>query len=104
MSKAEKKKIVASMYDVIRHPIVTEKAQLASEQNKVVFLIAPDATKAQVKQAVEALFGVDVVKVNIMVRKGKEKRFRNTIGRQNNRKRAIVTVGKNQQIDVSSTL
>ena len=93
-----------SHYDVIRSPVITEKSTAASEQNKVVFNVAVDATKPEVKAAVEALFRVKVTAVNTLNRKGKEKRFRGVLGRQNNTKRAIVTLADGQSIDVTTGL
>lgn len=91
-------------YDVIRAPIITEKATYASEQNKVVFRVADTATKPQIKAAVEKLFDVKVVSVNTLVRKGKEKRFRGRLGRQGDQKRAIVTLAEGHAIDVTTGL
>ena len=91
-------------YDVIRAPIITEKATYASEQNKVVFKVADTATKPQIKAAVEKLFDVKVVSVNTLVRKGKEKRFRGRLGRQGDTKRAIVTLAEGHSIDVTTGL
>ena len=68
--------IALTHYDVIRRPVITEKSTAASEHNKIIFLVAPSATKAQIKAAVEALFKVKVTKVNTLVRKGKNRRFR----------------------------
>ncbi|MHA1158392.1 MAG: 50S ribosomal protein L23 [Alphaproteobacteria bacterium] len=93
-----------SHYDVIRGPVITEKSTMASEENKIVFTIAPDATKAQVKAAVETLFKVKVANVNTLVRKGKTKRFRGIKGRQSDTKRAIVTLVEGQMIDVTTGL
>ena len=104
MNKAVKKAVTPAMYDVIRAPVITEKSQGHSEANKVVFRVSPCATKEKVKQAVEALFGVSVVKVNVLNRKGKTRKFRGIAGKLNDQKRAIVTVAKGQQIDISSTL
>jgi len=89
-------------YDVIRAPVITEKATLASEESKVLFRVAPTATKPQIKTAVEALFGVKVRAVNTMVRKGKIKRFRGTIGRQSDVKIAVVTLEEGSRIDVTT--
>lgn len=91
-------------FDVIRAPVITEKATIASEQNKVVFRVADTATKPQIKAAVEKLFDVKVVSVNTLVRKGKEKRFRGRIGRQSDVKRAIVTLEEGHSIDVTTGL
>jgi large subunit ribosomal protein L23 len=87
-------------YDIIRSPVITEKSTILGEQNKVVFNVARNATKPQIKEAVEALFGVKVKSVNTLVRKGKVKRFRNTVGRQSDVKKAIVTLEEGQTIDI----
>jgi large subunit ribosomal protein L23 len=91
-------------YDVIVSPAITEKSTMASEQNQVVFNVAKKATKPQIKAAVEALFSVKVTGVNTLVRKGKVKRFRGTIGRQSDVKKAIVTLADGQSIDVATGL
>jgi large subunit ribosomal protein L23 len=91
-------------YDVILSPIITEKATAASEFNKVVFSVRKDATKPQIKAAVEKLFNVKVTGVNTIVRKGKVKRFRGRIGVQSDVKRAIVTLAEGQSIDVTTGL
>ena len=89
-------------YDVIRNPVVTEKSTMASEHGQVVFDVAMDATKPEIKAAVEALFSVKVKAVNTLVRKGKEKRFRNRLGVRNDVKKAIVTLVDGQSIDIST--
>ena len=94
----------ADLYDVIRSPVITEKSTFASENNQVMFNVAPDATKPAIKQAVEALFGVKVTAVNTMVRKGKVKRFRGRTGRQSDVKKAIVTLAEGDSIDVTTGL
>jgi len=91
-------------YDVIRSPVITEKSTAVSEHNKVMFNVARSATKADIKAAVEALFKVKVTGVNTLVRKGKVKRFRGIKGRQNDIKRAIVTLAEGQSIDVTTGL
>jgi large subunit ribosomal protein L23 len=91
-------------YDVIRRPVVTEKSTIASEHGQVVFDVAIDATKAEIKTAVEALFSVKVKAVNTLVRKGKTKRFRNRPGVRNDVKKAIVTLVDGQSIDISTGL
>lgn len=91
-------------YDIIRSPVLTEKSTLASEQNKVVFNVASDASKPDIKKAVEALFSVKVKSVNTLVRKGKSKRFRGIPGRQSDVKKAIVTLEDGQSIDVTTGL
>lgn len=91
-------------YDVIQSPVITEKSTLVSENNQVIFKVALSASKPEVKAAVEALFAVKVTAVNTIVRKGKTKRFRGTIGRQSDIKKAIVTLAEGQSIDVSTGL
>ncbi|MGH2343235.1 50S ribosomal protein L23 [Segnochrobactraceae bacterium EtOH-i3] len=91
-------------YDVIVRPIISEKATIQTEQNKVVFQVANTATKPEIKAAVEALFGVTVTKVNTLVRKGKVKRFRGQLGQQSDVKRAIVTLAEGQSIDITTGL
>jgi large subunit ribosomal protein L23 len=101
---ATKKTITPCMYDVIESPVITEKSQMGLEQNKASFYVAPCATKGKIKKAVEALFGVDVKKVNIINEKGKQRRFRGRLGKLKDQKKAIVTVAAGQQIDITSTL
>lgn len=91
-------------YDVIVSPVITEKSTMASESNQVVFNVAKKATKPQIKAAVEALFGVKVTGVNTLVRKGKVKRFRGTIGTLSDVKKAIVTLKDGDSIDVATGL
>ena len=91
-------------YDIIVAPVVTEKATMASEHNKVVFKVASKATKPQIKEAVEKLFDVKVRSVNTLVRKGKTKAFRGTFGSQSDVKRAVVTHEEGQRIDVNTGL
>ncbi len=91
-------------YDVIVKPLITEKATLASEAGAVVFQVAKDATKPQIKEAVEAVFGVKVKAVNTSITKGKQKRFRGQLGKRNDVKKAYVTLEEGNTIDVSSGL
>ena len=91
-------------YDVILSPVITEKATNASEHNKVIFKVAMDATKPQIKDAVEKLFDVKVKSVNTLRRRGKWKIFKGRVGRQSNSKRAIVTLEEGQRIDVTTGL
>ncbi|MHA7772386.1 50S ribosomal protein L23 [Roseibium sp. M-1] len=91
-------------YDTIVGPVITEKSTMASEENKVVFKVAGDATKPEIKAAVEALFGVKVTAVNTLVRKGKVKRFRGRLGRQSDYKKAVVTLQEGHAIDVTTGL
>jgi large subunit ribosomal protein L23 len=91
-------------YDIVRRPVITEKATMASEANAVVFEVAKDATKPEVKAAVEALFGVKVRAVNTVVTKGKTKRFRGMTGRRADVKKAYVTLEEGNTIDVTTGL
>jgi large subunit ribosomal protein L23 len=93
-----------SHYDVIRSPVITEKSTAATEHNKLVFKVAPGATKSEIKVAVETLFKVKVKAVNTLIRKGKIKRFRGVKGRQGDSKRAIVTLEEGYSIDVTTGL
>jgi large subunit ribosomal protein L23 len=91
-------------YDVIIAPVITEKATMASEHNKVMFKVARTATKPQIKEAVEKLFDVKVKSVNTLIREGKFKTFKNRIGQQSDVKRAIVTLEEGHRIDVTTGL
>lgn len=91
-------------YDIIRAPVITEKATIASENNQIVFRVAIDADKKVIKEAVEALFDVKVKAVNTLRRKGKAKRFRGIPGRQNEMKKAIITLEDGHSIDVTTGL
>jgi len=93
-----------SNYDVIVSPVITEKASLAAESNQVVFNVTRDASKVDIKRAVEGLFGVKVTSVNTVLRKGKVKRFRGHLGKQNDKKIAFVTLAEGQSIDVTTGL
>ena len=94
----------AELYDVIRKPIITEKATMASEAGAVVFEVAIDANKPQIKEAVESLFGVKVKAVNTTITKGKVKRFRGQLGQRKAVKKAYVTLEEGNTIDVSTGL
>ncbi len=94
----------AEQYDVIRKPIITEKTTLASESGAVVFEVAMGATKPQIKEAVEGLFGVKVKAVNTSITKGKVKRFRGRPGRRKDVKKAYVTLEEGNTIDVTTGL
>ena len=101
---AKKQEIDARHYDVIVAPHITEKSTLLSEHNAVVFKVARDATKPQIKAAVEALFGVDVTGVNTITTKGKTKRWRGRPYRRSDVKKAVVTLAEGQSIDVTTGL
>ena len=94
----------ARHYDTIVSPVITEKATMLSEQNKVVFRVSKDATKPQIAEAIENLFKVSVVKVNTLNVKGKTKRFRGRAGRRSDVKKAIVTLAEGQSIDITTGL
>jgi large subunit ribosomal protein L23 len=91
-------------YDVIKSPVITEKATMASEYNKVVFNVAMTATKPQIKAAVEKLFDVKVTAVNTLVRKGKTRRFKGVKGELSDVKKAVVTLADGFKIDVTTGL
>jgi large subunit ribosomal protein L23 len=91
-------------YDLIVAPVITEKATLASESNQFVFRVARYATKPQIKAAIEQLFDVKVTGVNTLLRKGKSKRFRGVRGRQQDMKKAVVTLADGYRIDMTTGL
>ncbi len=93
-----------AQYDLIRKPVITEKATAASEQGAVVFSVAMEASKPEIKAAVEAVFGVKVKAVNTVVTKGKTKRFRGRPGVRSDRKKAYVTLEDGNTIDVTTGL
>ena len=101
---AAKAAIDVRHYDVIVAPIITEKATIASEQNKVVFRVRKDATKTEIKAAVERLFDVKVEGVNTLIRKGKRKVFKGMRGQQSDLKKAVVTLADGDRIDVTTGL
>ncbi len=94
----------AEQYDVIRQPIITEKATMASENNAVVFEVAIEANKPLIKEAVESLFNVKVKAVNTSITKGKVKRFKGQLGKRKDVKKAYVTLEEGNTIDVSTGL
>ena len=99
---AKKSEAAARHYDVVLAPHITEKATLLSENNAVVFKVAGDASKPQIKEAVEALFDVKVTGVNTIVTKGKIKRWKGKPYKRSDVKKAIVTLAEGQSIDVTS--
>ena len=94
----------ARHYDIIVAPVITEKATVASEANQFVFKVRRDATKPQIKAAIEKLFDVKVTAVNTLLRKGKTKTFRGVRGRQQDVKKAVVTLADGYRIDVTAGL
>lgn len=93
-----------SVFDVLRAPLVTEKSTLAAEKNQYGFRVDLNATKQDIKVAVERLYKVNVEKVNTILLKGKVKRFKGRIGKRNDTKKAIVRIAEGQKIDLSSGL
>jgi large subunit ribosomal protein L23 len=104
MSKAPVKAAKPEHYDLIKKPVITEKATMASESGAVVFQVAMDATKPQIKEAVEAIFNVQVTAVNTTITKGKVKKFRGRLGERSDKKKAYVTLAEGNTIDVSTGL
>ena len=92
------------MFQTLLAPVITEKATALNEQSQVVFRVALDATKPEIKAAVEGLFGVSVVAVNTIVMKGKTKRFKGRPGRRSDWKKAMVRLAPGQSIDLTTGL
>ena len=99
---AKKQEIDARHYDVILAPHITEKSTMASENNAVVFKVAGDATKPQIKEAVEAIYDKKVVNVNTINVKGKTKRWKGKHYKRNDVKKAVVTLAEGEMIDITS--
>ena len=93
-----------SMYTIIRAPLITEKATALSERNQVVFRVSLEASKPEIKAAVQALFGVTVTNVNTLVQKGKRKRFKGRPGQRSDIKKAYVELAPGQTIDLTTSL
>ncbi len=89
-------------YDIVVKPVITEKSTLVSEFNQVVFKVAKDSSKPEIKAAVEALFGVRVLSVNTLIQKGKNKRWRGKPYTRSDEKKAIVTLAEGERIDVTT--
>lgn len=102
MAKKQEIKVENRHYDVILAPHITEKSTMVSEHNAVVFKVAGTASKPEIKAAVEALFGVTVTGVNTIVSKGKTKRWKGKPYQRSDVKKAIVTLGEGQTIDITS--
>ena len=96
--------IAACHYDIVVAPVITEKSTILSENNRVVFEVAIDANKTEIKDAVEALFNVSVTAVNTIRVKGKTKRFRGIPGRRKDVKKAVVTLKDGDMIDIADVL
>ena len=93
-----------AMYQIIRSPVITEKATMLSESGQFVFRVASDANKREIKAAIEGLFGVSVLAVNTLVQKGKSKRFRGRPGSRSDVKKAFVKLAAGQSIDFTTGL
>jgi len=99
MAKAKKKEATEKNFDTILAPHVTEKATLGSEHGQITFRVRKDATKPEIKEAIENLFDVKVKAVNTLIQKGKTKRFKGIIGRRSDFKKAIITLEEGQMVD-----
>ena len=89
-------------YDLIKKPIITEKGTLLSNNSQIIFSVPMDTNKTIVKKAVEKLFGVNVKKINIIISKGKTKRFKGKKGKRKNEKKAIISLEEGQKIDITT--
>jgi len=89
-------------YDLIKKPIITEKGTLLSNNSQIIFSVPMDTNKTIVKKAVEKLFGVNVKKINIVISKGKTKRFKGRKGKRKDEKKAIISLEKGQKIDITT--
>ena len=102
MAKPQTPTVDLKHYDVVVKPVITEKSTLVSEFNQVVFKVAKDSSKPEIKAAVEALFNVRVLAVNTMVQKGKNKRWRGKPYTRSDEKKAVVTLAEGDRIDVTT--
>jgi large subunit ribosomal protein L23 len=95
-------KVSVKALQCIQHPLITEKSQLVSENSCYVFRVRREATKPQIKEAIEALFAVNVKAVNTLIQKGKMKSFRGKPGRRKDEKKAYITLQKGQTIELGA--
>jgi large subunit ribosomal protein L23 len=102
MAKKQEKAVEIRHYDVVLGPHITEKSTMVSEHNAVVFKVANDASKPEIKAAIEALFNVTVTKVNTILTKGKTKKWKGQPYKRSDSKKAIVTLAAGQSIDITS--
>jgi large subunit ribosomal protein L23 len=102
MAKKPQQALDVRHYDIVLAPHITEKSTMLSENNAVVFKVAPGASKPEIKAAIEALFGVKVTNVNTIVTKGKTKKWKGQPYRRSDVKKAIITLAEGQSIDVTS--
>jgi len=89
------------IYEVLRSPLVSEKATFVSQFNYYVFKVSPKSNKSEIKQAIEKLFKVEVKSVNTLNQKGKRKRFKGKMGVRPNTKKAFIKLAEGQTIDTS---
>ena len=102
VKKSEEKKLNAALCDIIVRPVITEKAMKSAENNQVIFMVSLNATKPQIKKAIENIFGVEVKSVNTLRQAGKVKSFRGKMGVRSDVKKDIITLAKGQTIDVTA--
>ena len=102
--KVEKTAVSAKHYDLVLKPVITEKATMGAQNNQVTFIVPLSATKPEIKEAVESVFKVKVKSVNTLRQKGKEKRFRGTIGQRSDVKKAIVALAEGSAIDFNANI
>jgi large subunit ribosomal protein L23 len=102
MAKKPQAAVDTRHYDIVLAPHITEKSTMLSENNAVVFRVAPTASKPEIKAAIEALFNVKVTNVNTIVTKGKTKRWKGKAYQRSDMKKAIITLAEGQTIDVTS--
>ena len=102
VKKSEQKQVNAALCDIIVRPVITEKAMKTAENNQVTFVVSLNATKPQIKKAIESVFGVEVKSVNTLRQAGKVKSFRGKPGVRSDVKKAIITLAKGQTIDVTT--
>ena len=88
-------------FEIVRSPLISEKATFVSQYNYYVFKVSKDSNKSEIKQAVQSLFKVEVKSVNTLIQKGKQKRFRGKIGKRSSIKKAFVKLAEGQTIDTS---
>ena len=102
--RREKVEVAEWMYEIIRNPVVTEKSTMRSANGQVTFKVPLDATKPNIRVAVETLFKVNVTNVNTLIQKGKTKRFKGIKAFRGDQKKAIVTLKEGQTIDIGTGL
>jgi large subunit ribosomal protein L23 len=101
-AKKKDAKLTETLYQMISRPVITEKATMGSQYNQVTFRVPLDANKTIIRDAVQAVFKVKVVKVNTSVQKGKLKVFKGRAALRSDTKKAIVTLAEGQTIDVTT--